>query len=302
MDNWRGHFPDRDDAFGDAQDFDVNEDEAGDELPPVAIGQDERRMQVRAYNFWTSLLGDRNFPTAAQLDPESQTDFAPHSVLLDFTGDIENPAIAYLGEKLAAECGTMGEISRLTDVPSRSLLSRITDHYLQIIANQAPIGFEAEFVNQRGNTILYRGILLPFSSDDATIDFIYGVINWKQLADQQTADELLLEIDQALAPHRSEKREQLPMTDWADGPVDHRSMIDFAAEPLDAARRNTCPLVCLDRWSEGLVAAARRFAACRTACSGAQLCGRGKGMPDPHPPSALCRGGRCLRRVAGGAP
>ena len=69
---------------------------------------------------------------------------------------------------------------------------------MQILANQAPIGFEAEFVNQRGVTILYRGILLPFSSDDDTIDFIYGVINWKEIADQQTTDELLLEIDQAL--------------------------------------------------------------------------------------------------------
>jgi hypothetical protein len=37
-------------------------------------------------------------------------------------------------------------------VPSRSLLSRLTDHYLQIIANSAPIGFEAEFVGQRGYT------------------------------------------------------------------------------------------------------------------------------------------------------
>ena len=69
---------------------------------------------------------------------------------------------------------------------------------MQILANQAPIGFEAEFINQRGAAILYRGILLPFSSDDDTIDFIYGVINWKEMADAATADELLLEIDQAL--------------------------------------------------------------------------------------------------------
>jgi hypothetical protein len=92
---------------------------------------------------------------------------------------------------------------------------------MQIIANQAPIGFEAEFVNQRGSTILYRGILLPYSTDDEKIDFIYGVINWKELADQHTSDELLLQVDQALearpeaAPHRVE---DAPMTDWADGP------------------------------------------------------------------------------------
>ena len=50
---------------------------------------------------------------------------------------------------------------------------------MQIIANRAPIGFEAEFDNQRGENICYRGILMPFSSDGDTIDFIYGVINWK---------------------------------------------------------------------------------------------------------------------------
>jgi len=50
---------------------------------------------------------------------------------------------------------------------------------MQIIANRAPVGFEAEFENQRDESICYRGILMPFSSDGDTIDFIYGVINWK---------------------------------------------------------------------------------------------------------------------------
>ena len=148
-------------------------------------------MQVRAYNHWASLLDNRNFPSIEDLDPESLPDFGPYSVLLDFTGGIENPAIRYLGDMLATECGTSGKIETLADVPARSLLSRITDHYMQILANQAPIGFEAEFVNQRGRTILYRGILLPFSSTGETIDFIYGVINWKELADQATTDELI---------------------------------------------------------------------------------------------------------------
>ncbi len=232
MDNVRGHFPDHEDARDDALDFDPAEDELARELPPAAIGQDERRMQVRAYNFWASLLNERNYPASADFDPCSQPDFGPYSVLLNFTDNIDNPAVVFIGEKLAQECGSESDISRLEDVPSRSLLSRITDHYLQIIANQAPIGFEAEFVNQRGATILYRGILLPFSSDDLTIDTIYGVINWKELADQETADELLLQIDQALESNRFAPREVLPITDWAEGPVDHTSPLELDM-PLD---------------------------------------------------------------------
>jgi len=215
MDNLRGQFAEH----GGAGEAHVADDDTGREVPPLAIGQDERRMQVRAYNFWASLLGQRTFPSIADLAPGDLPDFGPHSVLLDFSKGVDNPAIAWLGEILAEECGADGEIRSLADVPARSLLSRITDHYMQILANQAPIGFEAEFVNQRGATILYRGILLPFSSDDTAIDFIYGVINWKQLADQNATDALLLQIDQVLEPRQS-PRQDMPITEWADGPVD----------------------------------------------------------------------------------
>lgn len=158
--------------------------------PPPLVRFDERRMHVRAYNYWASLLGDRRFPSIEDLNPEEIEDFGSHSVLLDFTAGLDNPAIAFLGTALRTECGLDGGFDRISDVPSRTLLSRLTDHYLQILANEAPIGFEAEFTNQRGADILYRGILMPFSSDDDTIDFIYGVINWKEVAASAMTDDI----------------------------------------------------------------------------------------------------------------
>lgn len=221
MDTYRGLGPfgsDDQDANPAYAHFGAEEDmaeDAGIEAPP-SIGQDERRMQVRAYNFWTAQLGEGNYPNVEELDPEAVEDFRDYSVLLDFTSGIENPSIQYLGEKLRIECGLDDDITYLDQVPPRSLLSRITDHYLQIIANRAPIGFEAEFVNERGVNIMYRGILLPYSSDDDTIDFIYGVINWKETAGSEVASTLQLEVEDALAdvvPHR----EHVPV--WADGPA-----------------------------------------------------------------------------------
>jgi hypothetical protein len=145
------------------------------------IGTDERRMHVRAYNYWVSLLDGRDYPSIEDLEPGEVEDFAANSVLLDFTAGRENPATPYIGAAIREECGLGEGIKHIDQVPARSLLSRLTDHYLQIIANRAPIGFEAEFENQRGETICYRGILMPFSSDGDTIDFIYGVINWKRV-------------------------------------------------------------------------------------------------------------------------
>ena len=136
------------------------------------LGGDERRMHVRAYNHWVSLLKGRAYPGIDDLDPASIADFGPHSVLIDFRGGVDDPTIAYLGRSRREECGLETTITRIADVPGRSLLSRLTDHYLQIIANRAPIGFEAEFVATRGHTTLYRGILMPFSSEGDSIDFI----------------------------------------------------------------------------------------------------------------------------------
>lgn len=225
MDTLRGQ-----EIANDQDDFDYADDAALD--GPIAIGSDERRMQVRAYNYWASLLGDRALPSIEDLSPDQLEDFGPNSVLLDFSTGLDNPAVGYLGTALRRECEVEGAIRFINDVPSRSLLSRLTDHYLQIIANAAPIGFEASFVNQRGAEVLYRGILMPFSSDGETIDFVFGVISWKELASQDVADELGREVDAALrgvpAP-----RQVAPI--WADGPAADEDTLDLSGMESPAA-------------------------------------------------------------------
>ena len=233
MDNLQGFEPFGSDLVADMPAYAVFDDEDAAIEPPPLISVDERRMQVRAYNFWTSQLDGKNYPSIEELDPAVVDDFRDYSVLLDFTSGIENPSIDFLGEKLRLECGLDSNISYLDEVPGRSLLSRITDHYLQIIANRAPIGFEAEFVNDRGNTIMYRGILLPYSSDDDTIDFIYGVINWKEAAAEEINASLQLEVEQSLAsvPH---DHEHVPV--WTDAPLtDHLPDSEATAEIGDDA-------------------------------------------------------------------
>jgi hypothetical protein len=198
----------------------------------AAIGSDERRMHVRAYNYWVSLLDGRDYPSIEDLEPANVTDFAANSVLLDFTGGGEDPATPYIGSAIREECGLDDSVRTIADIPSRSLLSRLTDHYLQIIANRAPVGFEAEFVNHRGEPICYRGILMPFSSDGDTIDFIYGVINWKAAeAHPETVPETAIAPATAASePNPAEERSAIdpettgPMAHddhpgWDDGPL-----------------------------------------------------------------------------------
>lgn len=204
----------------------------------IAIGTDERRMHVRAYNYWVSLLGGRPCPLIDSLDPAGIADFGPNSVLLDFTNGHGDGEIRFLGHALREESGTETSMVRLSQVPPRSLLSRLTDHYLQIIANRAPIGFEAEFVGHRGFPMLYRGILMPFSSDGEAIDYLYGVINWKEVVDSALQSQIAAEL---LQSRRAAPRRAIPATAtaWADGPsapiADMPALVPLA-DRLAAAR------------------------------------------------------------------
>jgi hypothetical protein len=217
-------------------------DDAGIETP-INIGTDERRMHVRAYNYWVSLLEGRAYPSIEDLEPENLQDFGPNSVLLDFTSGIESPSISWLGSKLREACGLPADVATVSEIPSRSLLSRLTDHYMQIIANRAPIGFEAEFVDDAGNEIMYRGILMPFSSDDDTIDFIYGVINWKEAAEAELSESLTAEVARALesAPV-ARQAPSVPV--WADGPnaADHSDFDDELEDVLDLSPSDEAPV------------------------------------------------------------
>ena len=235
MDNLRGFEPFGSDLDADLPAYALFEDEDAAIEPPPIISGDDRRMQVRALNFWTSQLHDKNFPSIEELEPSAIEDFRDYSVLLDFTSGIENPSIDYLGDELRAECGLSADVTYLDEVPRHSLLSRITEHYLQIIANHAPIGFEAEFVNDRGNVLMYRGILLPYSTDDDTIDFIYGVINWKEIAPADISEPLQIEVEHALAA-LPPRQEHVPL--WAGGEPATAATDDPRAHLRSARKRD----------------------------------------------------------------
>jgi len=247
MDNFRDFANELEPAFG----------SHAPEVPDEADGldsSDNARLQVRAYNHWTSLLDGREFPSIEDLEPSSIADFAKHSALLDFTTGPASATAAYVGTELRRECDMDAESDSLAEVPSGSLLSRLAGYYPQILDSRAPVGVEVTFANQRGQGRCCRGILMPFSSDGDTIDFVYGVFNWNDadvaaepvFAGEQLQSDLVehdvLELgeehsfaaaDQPDAPELTDKDEFLEL----DNPIDAPELSDHAGaeEPADCA-------------------------------------------------------------------
>lgn len=180
--------------------------------PAFQFGR-ERRMHARAYDYWVSLLRGRRMPQVSEMDPDEMRLFADRSVLVDLpvTGA---PVIAHLGMALRDEAGVAAFRPAIEDIPDRTLLHALLRRLPDIVAHQAPTGFEAEFEGRRGGTVLHRGILLPFADDRGVLASIYGVISWKQVEARMPAPDVASAVASAIATRPAAP----PACAWGDGP------------------------------------------------------------------------------------
>ncbi len=146
----------------------------------------ERRLNIRFLDYWQVLRGERPYPAVQDFDFDVVEGLRPHSFLLEFSdGDID-PVFRHIGDVLAEDCGQNMLQKPVSQVPRHTLLTQVTDHYLQVLAHKAPISFEAEYIDAAGDDVLYRSILLPLSSDGETIDCVVGAINRKEKSSETT--------------------------------------------------------------------------------------------------------------------
>lgn len=159
----------------------------GSEGVMKAIGADDRRMHVRAYNFWLSVLNGHSIPLVSDFDPAAIADFGQHSFLLDFRENPHNPKISFLGYALRNLDKLTYHVNHISDAPEGSLIGHMatTPHFAAVIEQKGPVGFESDFKNYLGQSLVYRGIFMPFSSDGKQIDHLYGVVNWKILSEKE---------------------------------------------------------------------------------------------------------------------
>jgi len=207
----------------------------GDE-PVYAFGR-ERRMHARAYDYWVSLLHGRRMPCISDVDPDYTAQFDERSVLVDLPAAGGLPVIAYLGNDLRDESDIHAPHPTMADIPGDCLLAELLRRFPDIIAHQAPVGFEAEFMGREDTRLLHRGILLPFADENGELASVYGVMSWKQVAAVQPEPNLAAAISSAMA-----SRAAAPVVcAWGDGPgaslaVSQKLPEQPLDQKLDAAR------------------------------------------------------------------
>ena len=134
----------------------------------------ERRLNMRLMAFWWDKRADRRFPSVKDFDPQELSDVWTHCFTLQPQEPCEKSAFHHVGETIAAMSGIDGAEITVDAISENSLLDHATRNVSEVLTRQVPVIRSGEFVNEEGQTVMYRSILLPLSQDQDTIDCVVG--------------------------------------------------------------------------------------------------------------------------------
>jgi chromosome partitioning protein len=165
--------------LADGPDFDAN---------PASL--EDQRMTTRFLHYWEALRADTDkaIPLIGDLDLANVGEIAPNTFNLDVAGDPDDPKFRFVGQRLIRDCGGHVANPTVSQLVPQSCLARAVEHRHQVVAEKEPRMIADEFIDEAGDKVLYRGVLLPFSSTGERVDIIIGALASKTVALGATRD------------------------------------------------------------------------------------------------------------------
>jgi len=151
---------------------------------------EDQRMTTRFLHYWEALRADtgKAIPLIGDLDLANVGEIAPNTFNIDLAGDPDDPKFRFVGQRLIRDCGGHVANPKVSQLVPQSCLARAVEHRHQVVAEKEPRMIADEFIDEAGNKVLYRGVLLPFSSTGEWVDIIIGALASKTVALGATAD------------------------------------------------------------------------------------------------------------------
>ncbi len=137
----------------------------------------ERRLTLRLLTYWKLLRGNRRYPLLRNFEASAVLGFDRYGFMVDVFECRDKPTLQYVGTTLTADCGVDLAHLPTSEIPNLSLLSHGVAHLSDMLEKTEPVWCEGEYVNSCSVELMYRSIMLPFSNDGDSVDFIIGAVN-----------------------------------------------------------------------------------------------------------------------------
>lgn len=137
----------------------------------------ERRMVHRLLMHWRGAQQSDGIPSLDAILSRDLGDIETYVYVLDIRGEV--PVFERIGSDMLHH-GGKGLIGEpVSDAPSDTLLGQATRYYSKVMMKQIPITLGGEFIDNKGNAILYRSLIAPLSDESGESSYLLGAANCK---------------------------------------------------------------------------------------------------------------------------
>jgi len=136
--------------------------------------REERRLVWRVLRPWKEVSDSGRFPRRNEIDAWLQGEDGKNCLLIKVESPIELSHFVVVGVNLAVALCPIDTLAGL-------LLSRVP----RVVSAHRGLMIEGG-ARLRGESILYRSVLLPLSEDGVTIDYVLGAANYRSLRADET--------------------------------------------------------------------------------------------------------------------
>ena len=139
----------------------------------------ERRMVHRLLIHWREAQQDKNNPSLDDVLRQDLGDIVSMIYVLRLSKEGGEPIFERISESFSEEL-TEDLIGKpVSQIPDGTLLSQATRYFERVLKKGVPITQGGEFTHARGDTILFRSIILPLDGEGKKITCLLGAANCK---------------------------------------------------------------------------------------------------------------------------
>lgn len=143
----------------------------------------ERRLVLRLMAYWDDLRVDESFPCVSDVEPTDIGDDWAHCHVLELSQAVTESRFVHIGYEIGGDLPKSWD-RKLGTIPRDTLLHHATSYIDRLLAKGVPMSLGGQAA-LTGNSVLYRSILLPLSTDGSTIDFVLGAANCRVVSEDE---------------------------------------------------------------------------------------------------------------------
>jgi hypothetical protein len=126
--------------------------------------------------YWQAKKGDRSAPARADLDPIEIPAIMPHLLLLDVEPRTRRVRFRLMGTAVTSGLGRDLTGRYLDDLPLNRTQRTMLEQYKRVIDTVEPACSAWEYTREDGRHVRFERLILPLSSDGATVDMLLAGI------------------------------------------------------------------------------------------------------------------------------